>query len=183
MSLSAPAPRAPIHNRSIRLDGFRRDDGLWDIEGILRDTKAKPIEGKVRGTIQPGEAIHLMELRLTLDDALVVRGIEVSMAETPYPGMCGKVAPDFAALVGLSVQKGFVKELRARFGGTQGCMHVVELLSAMASAAFQTIYPEVAAERGDWDQRPPMLDACHALAADGAFVAAHWPKHSTLQER
>lgn len=179
MPLSMPAPRAPIHHRSIRLDGWRRTDGLWDIEGVLTDTKAKPIEGKVRGTIAPGEPIHLMEVRLTLDDLFVVRGIEVCMDFTPYPQACPSIVPDFSVLVGLSVQKGFVKEVRARFGGTQGCMHLVELLGAMASTAFQTMYPEMAAERGDWDQRPPMLDTCHALAADGELVANLWPAHST----
>ena len=146
---------------------------------MLIDTKAKPIEGKVRGTIPPGEPIHLMEVRLTLDDQFIVKGIEVVMDSTPYPAACPGITPDFQKLVGLSVQKGFVKEVRAQFGGVQGCMHLVELLAAMASTAFQTMYPEMAAERGDWDQRPPMLDSCHALAADGELVAGLWPNHST----
>ena len=38
MPLSAPVPRQTIHDRHVHCAGFHRDDGLWDIEGHLRDT-------------------------------------------------------------------------------------------------------------------------------------------------
>ena len=37
MPLPSPAPRTHIHARTVRLDGYRRADGLWDIEGHLTD--------------------------------------------------------------------------------------------------------------------------------------------------
>ena len=37
--LPDPAPREPVHARDIRLRGYRRDDGLLDIEGVIRDEK------------------------------------------------------------------------------------------------------------------------------------------------
>ena len=40
MPLSAPAAREPLHRRQIDITGYIRDDGLWDIEGHLLDTKA-----------------------------------------------------------------------------------------------------------------------------------------------
>ena len=39
MPLSAPAPRHFMHNRAIECRGYQREDGLWDIEGHLVDTK------------------------------------------------------------------------------------------------------------------------------------------------
>ena len=39
MPLSRAVPRDHIHTREIRCRGFRRRDGLWDIEGVLEDTK------------------------------------------------------------------------------------------------------------------------------------------------
>jgi len=33
--------RRPVHTRSIRVDAFARDDGLWDLEAELVDTKAR----------------------------------------------------------------------------------------------------------------------------------------------
>lgn len=39
MPLSPPEPREHIHSRDIILRGYRREDGLWDIEAHLTDTK------------------------------------------------------------------------------------------------------------------------------------------------
>ena len=37
--LPPPAPRRALHRRSILMQGYSREDGLWDIEGELLDTK------------------------------------------------------------------------------------------------------------------------------------------------
>jgi hypothetical protein len=73
MPLPEPDPRQPIHTRSVECRGYRRRDGLWDIEGRLVDTKSYPFENSLRGEIPPGEPLHEMWLRLTVDDALLVR--------------------------------------------------------------------------------------------------------------
>ena len=39
MPLSPAPPRQPVHDRRVRCQGYRRADGLWDIEGHLTDTK------------------------------------------------------------------------------------------------------------------------------------------------
>ena len=39
MPLSPPAARDPLHTRRIEINGYRRADGLFDIEGRLTDTK------------------------------------------------------------------------------------------------------------------------------------------------
>ncbi|NCX72859.1 MAG: DUF2889 domain-containing protein, partial [Betaproteobacteria bacterium] len=36
---SKPAARKLMHRRFIESQGFRRDDGLWDIEATLTDIK------------------------------------------------------------------------------------------------------------------------------------------------
>jgi len=57
------------------------------------------------------------------------------------------------------------------------------MLGAMATVAFQTIYPARARDRRgmatDEGRVPPMLGTCHALARDGDIVKRHWPKHYT----
>ena len=40
MPLSEPAPRTLQHVRRVHYQGFEREDGLWDIEGELHDSKA-----------------------------------------------------------------------------------------------------------------------------------------------
>src|SRR3970282_2145791 len=39
MPLPNPAPRRLMHTRAIECTGYERDDGLWDIEAHLTDTK------------------------------------------------------------------------------------------------------------------------------------------------
>ena len=40
MPLPTAVPRKHMHTRDIQCCGYERDDGLWDIEGHLVDTKA-----------------------------------------------------------------------------------------------------------------------------------------------
>ena len=39
MPLPPPAARTPLHKRRLTIDGFEREDGLYDIEGRIVDTK------------------------------------------------------------------------------------------------------------------------------------------------
>ncbi|NTV87951.1 MAG: DUF2889 domain-containing protein, partial [Burkholderiaceae bacterium] len=85
MPLPPPAPRTPQHTRTTVFNGYRRDDGLWDIEGELRDTKSVPFEIPGDGVWQPGEAIHGLIIRVTIDRAFTVRDIAVAMDDVPHP--------------------------------------------------------------------------------------------------
>ncbi len=180
MPLPEPkSPRTPIHTRRIECSGYRRDDGLWDIEGHLVDTKAYPFDNAWRGTIEPGTPIHDMWLRLTLDDELLVHDVAAATDHSPFE-ICPVIVPEFRKLVGMRIGKGWYGQVKERLGGVQGCTHLVELaLGAMATAAIQTIFPIRAAAKRDPDRKPGHLDTCHALASDGPVVRQHWPKHYT----
>jgi hypothetical protein len=176
MSLSPPVDRQPIHSRHVICEGYRRDDGLWDIEGRIRDTKAYEFTTQARGLIPVGEPIHEMVVRITIDDEFVIRQAEAVTEYAPYP-VCGDVAPDFAALVGLRLGAGFRRQLIDRVGGLKGCTHLVELMGPIATTAFQTVFPLVHHHAVD-GRRPGIIDQCHALAADGPIVARQWPQHA-----
>ena len=72
MPLSNAAPRKHIHTRKIDCRGYRRDDGLWDIEGTLVDTKTYSFGNEDRAGIAAGEPFHEMHIRLTIDDDMEV---------------------------------------------------------------------------------------------------------------
>lgn len=185
MPLSAPVPRAPIHTRRVTCEGFRREDGLWDIEGHLTDVKSYGFGNEWRGTIPPGEPLHQMRMRLTVDDALAIVAVEAATEHGPY-ALCPAVTPRFAALVGLKIGPGFTRAVRERLGGPAGCTHLVELLGPMATTAFQTVFPILARERkgeADPEKRPILLDSCHVFAADGEHARRHWPAFYTGPER
>jgi len=177
MALTDPAPRQHIHTRQIRCQGFKRDDGLWDIEGEMTDIKTYSFSNKDRGTINSGEPIHHMLLRLTVDDALKVHDIEAVTEKGPY-AICGDITPALKGLVGASIKPGWRREVIKHFGGTQGCTHLSDMLQGpMAVTAWQTIIParqkrQAAQASG---KKPVLLDTCHALDSHGSVVARDWP--------
>ena len=125
MPLTAAQPRAPIHDRQVRVRGYHREDGLWDIEGHLVDTKTYEIDNRHRGAIPPGEPIHEMWLRVTIDDGMLIHRVEASTDFAPF-GSCPVVTPRFAELEGLTIGPGFKRRVVERVGGRLGCTHLVE---------------------------------------------------------
>jgi hypothetical protein len=186
MPLSPPAAREMLHRRAIDIRGFRRADGLYDIEAHLQDTKAHPFENDDRGTIQPGEPLHGLFLRLTVSEAMEIVAAEASSDHTPY-AVCPSAAPNFTRLAGLTIGPGFVRAANERVGGVHGCTHLRELLGQMATVTFQTLYPiRAAREQAETarilagggtvaKRRPAMLGTCIAYAPDSPVTLARWP--------
>lgn len=194
MPLSAPAAREKQHTRSIEINGYRRDDGLYDIEAQLTDVKSFGQTNHDRGFIAAGEPIHGMWLRLTIDDTMAIVGSEAVSDHTPYV-MCPTAAPNFSRLVGMRIKAGFLRDANLAVGGTIGCTHLRELLQQMATTAFQTVSParvrqEMRAEGAEAkpgsdavDARitetmggpPKILNTCVAYSTAGPLVRRRWP--------
>ena len=179
--------RRHVHKRTISADVYARDDGLWDVEAELIDTKAKDFQ-LATGVRSAGEPIHHMRLRITIDTALKVVDAEAESIRVPYPGSCETIAPDYRQLVGLDLMRNFRADVRARFGGTAGCTHITELTNVLPTAAVQAFAGEVLNTRdasasdpasrpaARFDQKPFQLDRCHALRSDGPAVATYYPR-------
>ena len=58
MPLPEPAPRKHIHTRAINYRGYQREDGNWDLEAHMTDTKTYGFKNKWRGNVQVGEPLH-----------------------------------------------------------------------------------------------------------------------------
>lgn len=183
MPLSPPkANRTHLHTRDISFKGYEREDGLWDVEGHITDTKTYSFPNQDRGTIEAGEPLHDMWVRLTVDTDLKIHGIEVTMDGTPWR-MCPTIADNFQRLVGLRIERGWYAEVLRRVGGLQGCTHVVELFRPMATAVMQTIFPARERQRqadipgGKKLPPAPLLDTCHAWAKDSPMVKERYPDY------
>ena len=172
-------PREPLHRRSIEIRGYKRDDGLFEVEGHLVDTK--DFDFKLAAGIRPkGEPIHEMWLRITVDRNLVIVEAEAATDAMPYAGECATITPDYRKLVGLAIRPGYTQKVKELFGGTRGCTHITELAGSLATAAFQTL----AGQRVQApDKKPFQLDKCHALATSSAAVGRYYPKWYTGTER
>lgn len=191
MPLSPPAPREQLHTRQVECRGFRRNDGLWDIEGHMSDRKTYAFASDERGEVPAGTAYHDMWIRVTIDDEMVIKAIEAVTDASPYR-MCPSITPNFQRLVGLAIRPGFIGKLKQLLGGTEGCTHLVELMGPIGTTAFQTIAPlrnrerrerEKAAENPSGEpqpsKRPPLLGTCHAFASDSPVVKRNWPEFYT----
>ena len=194
MPLSPPVGRQHLHTRRVTCHGFFREDGLWDIEGRITDTKSYEHANEWRGPLKPGEFVHDMSIRLTLDHKFTIVDVEAVTDKSPYR-ICGEVAPDFRKLIGLRIGGGFHRAVRERLGGVHGCTHIVELLGPVATTAFQTVSsrkagdlnrahrakngtlprPE-AAKASKPPRKPYVIDTCHAWAADGEVVKRWAPQ-------
>ena len=191
MPLSEPAPRELLHLRDIELRGYRREDGLFDIEARLTDTKTYAFSNVDRGQIEPGVPLHRMLARMTLNTEMEITAFEATTEFGPY-AICPTAAPNFARLTGLRVGRGFLKAANERIGGVHGCTHLRELLGQMGTVAFQTLFavrvkremaPNAVANAEqpapEKISRPMVLGTCLAYAPDSPVVARQWPQFYT----
>lgn len=174
MPLSAPATRRHRHTRTIELNGYEREDGLWDIEAHLVDTKGYPLQTHFRGELTPGEPVHDMWVRLTVDDTLTIQAVEAVTDRSPYPE-CPVAAASYQQLVGMRIASGWTDKVKARIDTTAGCTHLFELLRPLATAAIQTIFP-LRMQNDGKERRPMLLDSCHGWRAEGQAVREIYPK-------
>jgi hypothetical protein len=73
------------HTRRVRYEGYKRADGLWDIEAHLTDIKNHDFDLKT-GVRRAGLPVHEMWLRITIDRSLTIVDAVASSDAVPYPG-------------------------------------------------------------------------------------------------
>jgi len=180
MPLTTPVSRKHLHTREVSFTGYEREDGLFDIEGHLVDTKTYGFPNKDRGEIKAGEAIHNMRIRLTVDDTMTVMAVDTVIDDSPF-NVCGNITPAFNVLVGLQIGPGWNRRVREKLGGIKGCTHLVEMLGPIATATYQTLYPALKRRREslpeDERDKPSLIDGCHAMNSGGDLVKERWPEY------
>ncbi len=170
--------RTFLHRRNIDVRGYSREDGLWDVEAILQDTKGYDLDLIDRGVVAEGGFLHHLTLTLTVDDQLTIVSAYAEMFDTPYLD-CPGATVSYEALIGLQIGKGWIDKARRAIGRVSGCAHLTELLPVLASAALQTIRgyhlnftPGYIS--GD-QERKGMLNSCHGFRTGGRAQIQLWP--------
>ena len=183
MPLPAPSNRTLKHTRRVICEGYKREDGLWDIEAHLIDTKTFSMDFPDRdnGIIPAGEPLHGMSIRITVDMDLNILDAVTCMHYTPF-NCCKNIAEAYKKLIGLQIASGFTRKTKDLFAGVKGCTHLLELLGPLGTTAFQATHQEREIQEGYYaaaDNPPPMLNTCHTLASDGPVVKEYWTAHYT----
>jgi hypothetical protein len=165
--------RERLHRRRVTYDGYRRADGLFDIDAHLVDVKDQDFE-LLTGVRPAGVPVHEMWIRVTIDEQCVIRDIEAVTDHMPYPDTCATIGPEYRKLIGANLLMGFRKHLHDVLGGIRGCTHLTEMLAYLPTAAVQTFAG--LKREDDGEQKPFQLDRCHALETSTDNVRRYYPK-------
>ncbi|MAU41865.1 MAG: hypothetical protein CMF31_09610 [Kordiimonas sp.] len=182
MPFKPPVARRHIHTRQIKCDGYERKDGLWDIEARMTDIKSYDFPNLWRKTIHAGEPIHEMLLRITLNNELVVQGVEAITENSPFE-ICPQVTAQYQLLIGLKIGPGWRRAIKQKLGGVKGCTHLTELLGPVATTAIQTIYSLLQRRSGRKDfnptagknDKPSMLNSCYTWGEGSEMIRQNYP--------
>jgi hypothetical protein len=171
----------PVHRRSIDYRAYSVDDDLV-VSGRLRDSRPWAEDADAVSTV------HDLELRVRVRTAdLTITGATAEMHAFPHTE-CPTIESAFAGLEGLSVARGYTREVQARFGGPRGCTHLEHLarslgpvvIQALTSRRLQAVVrgdaPDLLAASGDAGS-PWARNSCHIWAEDGVAeqkLAAGW---------
>lgn len=170
--------REELHWRRIDMRGFRRKDGLFEVEGRVIDRKGTdftPASGD--RTVPAHEPVHNLGVRLVFDEAMVVQEVHTFTAAAPYD-LCPEGGRALQSIKGLRIGAGWGREVRTRLNSPDNCAHLKELLVPLATTAIQSMsalrvdLPELLDATG----RPQKIDSCYAYSAERELVMHRWPQ-------
>jgi hypothetical protein len=173
-----------VHTRQITCHGYKRKDGLYQIEATVFDEKGQTVPFRTRPDILPGERIHSFSLTVVIDADYTIRDAAAKTLAAPWP-VCTDVAADYRKLVGLRIGPGFNRGVREVLGGPLGCTHLTDLLGQVGNTYMQTSFPDRMARQRRVSDDPRLwpdkaslgfIDGCIAWRRDSPAVAAEYPQ-------
>jgi hypothetical protein len=158
-------------------EAFDAGDAMT-IVGRLSDTRPWAEDGRAVAVV------HDMELTVTVRiDDMTITEARADMHAFPH-AECPGIVSAFADLVGLSVTRGYTRQVQQRFGGTKGCTHLEQLARSLGPVAIQSVMSQqtLEAHRNGSTELialgiPLARDTCHVWAEDGVAdqkLAAGW---------
>jgi hypothetical protein len=175
---NTPVEREALHFRRIEMQGWRRSDGLFEVEGRVTDRKPYDFVPWRGGKAVPaGEPVHDMGVRIIFDEDLRVCDIGTFTEAAPY-AQCPEGGRALQSLKGMRMTSGWGKEVRSRLKGAASCTHLMELLLPLATVAYQSLSAvnRSRSERLDSTGRPVKIDSCYAYGAERELVRYQWPE-------
>ena len=179
MPLSLATVRHEIHQRVISMKAYRREDGLFDIEARLVDTKPFAFQRvSMPAPLPAGEPLHDLSLRLTVDQDYAVRAVEASSDTTPY-SLCKETETTLSVLVGDRIASGWSSTVKTKLRGVASCTHLMEMLIPMGTTAFQGITGVLREGKTARETTaiPVRVDSCFSYAKHRSVIQRYWPQH------
>ena len=161
-------PEAPLLNgRDISMRCFEDPEGL-EVVGRLTDRRF----GADKELWDRG-VIHDMELRLKVArGSYTITAVKATMFSHPHED-CADIESAFDQLIGLSIVRGYTRQVQELLGRERGCSHLEFLARAVGPVVIQAITSLAARERlaaggaATTSPSPFVLGSCHIWAEDG----------------
>src|SRR5512141_966638 len=115
MPLPESPQRTELHLRQIEIRGYRREDGLYEIDGRVVDTKSDRIVVDDQTVREPGQPIHDMWMRLVVDENLVIKDVVAVTDSRPYLA-CSQTIEPMRKIVGERIKAGWTQMVKSRLG-------------------------------------------------------------------
>jgi len=174
-----PVTREELHHRRIDMRGYRRSDGLYEIEGRVTDRKPHDFTPPGFGSrlVPAGGPIHDMGVALVYDMDFLVHDVRTFSDAYPYRE-CASGGVALQSLKGLRIAGGWSREIKARLGGGAACTHLAEILIPLGTVAIQTLSVDRMGRPDTLDAqgRPIKIDSCYAYRETGEIVLQQWPQ-------
>lgn len=150
--------KTQIHKRSISVETYEIEEDTLLVEGELRDDRIFPsFVYSVGKFMEPG-IIHNITVRITVSlPQLLIENAEADMPHVPSD-VCREVKSRVNELVGLRIKHGFTQKTLDIMGGIKGCIHMTNLILAIASAAVQGQWAYYSRRRDKSPVRLPEFD-------------------------
>lgn len=168
--------RVLLHTRRLQYQCYRRNDGLWEIQGEMRDVRSYDTTISEKGILPAGASLHHMLITLVVDEELTVQDVVSRMETAPF-SVCREAEDSLKTMIGVRMGYGWRHNINERIGGTRSCTYLRELPINMATAALQAVPTWKAQQRKgealpDVD-RPHYLNQCRSWRIDGPVVQKH----------
>jgi len=148
------------------------DDHGLDVTATLVDER--PAGNPKWFGATPPRVIHDMRLALRIRHSdLVITAVRSEMAPHPYT-ICPDALAPLEQLGGLSIARGFTREVNERFGRQRGCAHFTALIHALAPAVRQGAGVAFAERARPEPTDQWFVNSCQAWREDG-------PLHRLIQ--
>ncbi len=166
----------PIHQRTITINTFETDQDTLVIDGTLVDDRLCKTFIYLLSTFVDPKIVHHMSLKLELSlPTLTIKSAKMDMHEVPHE-VCRNIYGIDDKLVGISIFKGFNKQVNQLMSGKNGCLHLFNLLLSMRAAAFQGLFTYLSRVQEDGSIRlrhideSVLINTCHVWSESGPFV-------------
>lgn len=92
---------------------------------------------KIKAETEMLDSQHRIKVTIIANkDDLKILEIKARMIKVPYK-TCLKTAPKIKKLKGVKIQDGFYSKVKEVIGGSEGCMHLMDLIMDTARGVFQ----------------------------------------------